>query len=174
MVLPDESWDGKRKNIKLGDTTIEMHYIGMSHGLGMTVFRVLPQKVIYAADVVTPKRVLFTIVPDFNIKELVRALTDIEKMDFNKAVFSHTHADSVVGGKTDVIEAREFIQDMQRAIVAEFKKGTNTGKIPQVVKLPKYEKWAMYKEWLPMNVWRVMMDMYMGPFPWRPARNFEK
>ena len=174
MVLPDEAWDGKRKDIKLGNTTIEMHYIGMSHGLGMTVFRVLPQKVVYIADVVTPKRVLFTIVPDFNIKEMVRALADIEKMEFSRAIFSHTHADSVVGGKADVIEAREFIQDLQRAIVAEFKKGTNFGKIPQVVKLPKYKSWAMYKEWLPMNVWRVMLDMYMGPFPWRPARNFEK
>ena len=66
MVLPDESWNGKRKDITLGGTTVEMHYIGMSHGLGMTVFRVAQQKVIYIADVVTPKRVLFTIVPDFN------------------------------------------------------------------------------------------------------------
>ena len=174
MVLPDEGWNGKRKDIKLGNTTIEMHYIGMSHGLGMTVFRVLPQKVVYVADVVTPKRVLFTIAPDFNIKEWVRALTDIEKMDFNKAVFTHTHAASVIGGKADVVANREFIQDLQRAIVAEFKKGTDFGKIPQVIKLPKYKNWAMYEEWLPMNAWRVMLDMWMGPFPWRPALDFEK
>ena len=68
MALPDEGWNAKRKDITLGGTTIEMHYIGMSHGLGMTVFRVAEQKVAYIADVVTPKRVLFTIVPDFNIK----------------------------------------------------------------------------------------------------------
>ena len=66
MVLPDESWDAKRKDIKLGGTTVEMHYVGMSHGLGMTVFRVANQKVAYIADIVTPNRVLFTIVPDFN------------------------------------------------------------------------------------------------------------
>jgi hypothetical protein len=40
MVLPDEGWNAKRKDITLGGTTIEMHYVGMSHGLGMTVFRV--------------------------------------------------------------------------------------------------------------------------------------
>ena len=90
MVLPDEGWSGKRKDITLGDTTLEMHYIGMSHGLGMTVFRVARQKVIYIADVVTPDRALFTIVPDFNIKEWVRALYEIEKLDFDKAIFSHT------------------------------------------------------------------------------------
>ncbi len=54
------------------------------------------------------------------------------------------------------------------------KNGTPFGKITQAVKLPKYENWAMYKEWLPMNTLRVALDMYMGPFPWRPARDFEK
>ena len=174
MALPDEGWKGKRKDITLGGTTIEMHYIGMSHGLGMTVFRVAQQKVIYIADVVTPDRVAFAMVPDFNIKEWIRALSEIEKMDFNKAIFSHSGNKAPFGTKADVIKNREFIQDLQGAIVAEFKKGTNFLKIPQVVKLPKYENWMMYKEWLPMNVWRVMLDMYMGPFPWRPALAFEK
>ena len=174
MALPDEGWNGKRKDITLGGTTIEMHYIGMSHGLGMTVFRVAQQKTIYIADVVTPKRVLFTIVPDFNIKEWVRALSDVEQLEFDKAIFSHTQDDAPFGSKADVIESREFIEDLQGAIIAEFKKGTQFMKIPYVVKLPKYEKWAMYNEWLPMNVWRVMLDTYMGPFPWRPAHDFEK
>jgi glyoxylase-like metal-dependent hydrolase (beta-lactamase superfamily II) len=174
MALPDEGWNAKRKDITLGDTTIEMHYIGMSHGLGMTVFRLAQQKVAYIADVVTPKRVLFTIVPDFNIKEWVRALSEIEALDFDKAIFSHSKDDAPFGSKADVIKTREFIRDLQGAIVAEFKKGTHFAKIPQVVKLPKYENWAMYDEWLAMNVWRVMLDMHMGPFPWHPALDFEK
>jgi glyoxylase-like metal-dependent hydrolase (beta-lactamase superfamily II) len=174
MVLPDEGWTGRRKDIKLGGTTVEMHYVGMSHGLGMTVFRVAEQKVAYIADIVTPNRVMFTIVPDFNIKQWVRALHDVEKLDFDKAIFSHTEADTPFGSKADVVATREFIQDLQGAIVAEFKKGTPFAKIAQAVKLPKYENWAYYKEWLPMNTLRVMLDMYMGPFPWRPAHDFEK
>ena len=79
-----------------------------------------------------------------------------------------------IGTKADVVENREFIQDLQAAIIAEFKKGTPFGKVPEAVKLPKYENWAMYNEWLPMNVWRVMLDMHMGPLPWRPALEFEK
>ncbi len=173
MVVPDEAWDGKREDITLGDTTIEMHYIGMSHGLGMTVFRIAEQKVVYIADVVTPKRVLFTIVPDFNINEWTRALSEIEALDFDTALFSHGGTTGYTGSKDDVVETREYIQDLQGAIVAEFQKGTNFTQIPQLVKLPKYENWAMYDEWLAMNVWRVMLDMYMGPFPWRPAFDFE-
>ena len=174
MVLPDESWDGNRKDIVLGGKTIELHYMGMGHGLGMTVFRLPKEKIVYIADLVTPNRVLFTIVPDFNIKEFSRSLREIEKMEFQKAIYSHSNAKKPFGSKVDVTKTREFIEDLQGAIVAEFKKGTMFTEIPNVVKLPKYKEWAMYNEWLSLNVWRVMLDMYMGPFPWRPALAFEK
>lgn len=173
MVLPDESWDGNRKDIVLGGKTIELHYMGMGHGLGMTVFRLPKEQIVYIADLVTPNRVLFTIVPDFNIKEFSRSLREIEKMEFQKAIYSHSNAKKPFGSKEDVTKTREFIEDLQGAIVAEFKKGTMFTEIPNVVKLPKYKEWAMYNEWLSLNVWRVMLDMHMGPFPWRPAHAYE-
>ncbi len=174
IALPDEGWEGKRKDIKLGDTTVEMHYVGMSHGLGMTVFRVAEQKIAYIADIVTPNRVLFSIVPDFNINEWKRALTEVEALDFDQAIFSHPGDDGAVGSKADVVANREYIEDLQGAIAAEFKKGTGFTEIPQAVKLPKYEKWGGYEEWLSLNAWRVMLDMAMGPFPWRPEPDMAK
>lgn len=36
----------------LGDTTIELHDLGMNHGLGMTVFLLHEQRVAYVADIV--------------------------------------------------------------------------------------------------------------------------
>ena len=166
LALPDESWIGKRKDLTLGGKTIELHYVGMSHGLGMTVFILPEEKIAYIADVVTPNRVGFAILPDFNIKEWIRALSEIEEMNFNKAIFSHSHAKAPLGNKSDVTKTREYIQDLQMAIIDEFKKGTPFGAIPNTVELPKYKLWAMYEEWLPLNVWRVMLDMHMGPFPW--------
>jgi len=173
LALPDEIWAGNRKDIILGGKTIELHYMEMSHGLGMTVFLLPKEQIAYIADIVTPKRVLFAIVPDFNIKEWTRTLTEVEKLDFQTAIYSHSHAREPFGTKSDVTQTREFIEDLQAAIVDEFKKGTPFGKIPSTVKLPKYEHWAMYNEWLPLNVWRVMLDMHMGPFPWRPDHAYE-
>ena len=170
MALPDESWAGNRKNILLGGTTVELNYLGMNHGLGMTVFRLPREKIVFIADIVTPDRLLFTIVPDFNIKQWVRSLREIEAMDFKTAVFTHG---KVVGTKKDVTANREFIEDLRSAIHAEFKKGTNPFSIPNVVKLPKYQDWAMYDEWLTMNAWRLLLDDYMGPFPWRPNHSYE-
>lgn len=165
MALPNESWGGSRRDIRLGETTIELHYLGMNHGLGMTVFRLPEEKIVFIADIVTPDRLLFTIVPDFNIKQWIRSLREIEAMDFTTAVFTHGKA---IGSKEDVAGNREFIEDLRTAIHAEFKKGTNPFMIPNVVKLPKYQHWAMYDEWLTMNAWRILLDDHMGPFPWRP------
>ncbi len=50
MALPTESWSGSRKDIEVGGTTIELHYLGMNHGLGMTIFLLPQQKVAYIAD----------------------------------------------------------------------------------------------------------------------------
>ncbi|MFQ5596766.1 MAG: MBL fold metallo-hydrolase [Nitrospiria bacterium] len=75
LALPDESWAGNRKDIVLGGTTLELHYLGMNHGLGMTVFRLPKEKIVYIADLVAPNRVLFGIAPDFNITCLLTILS---------------------------------------------------------------------------------------------------
>lgn len=165
MVLPDEHWDGDRKDINLGGTTLELHYMGMNHGLGMTVFVLPAEKIAYIADLVTPKRLLFTIVPDFNIKETQRTLREIGQLDIETVLFSHGMK---VGTKAEIEEIRQYTDDLRSAIHAEFKKGTNPFVIPSIITLPKYKDWAMYEEWLEMNAWRILLDDHMGPFPWRP------
>lgn len=165
MVMPDESWKGNQNNIALGGQTIELHYLGMNHGLGMTVFRLPKEKVVFIADIVAPNQLLFTIVPDLNVKELERTLKEIEVMDFEKAIF--THGSPTIGSKKHVIENREYIEDLRSAIYAEFEKGTNPSMIANAINLPKYKDWTGYDDWLVMNAWRILLDDEMGPFPWR-------
>ena len=167
LLIPDEVWTGTRKDIVLGGTTIELHHTDLSHRLGMTVFRLPKEKVAFIADIVTPNRMLFSIA-DFNIKEWTRTLGVIEAMDFTTAIYSHSHAAEPFGSKAEVTQTRTFIQDLQTAIVAEFKKDTSFYAVPNAVKLPKYEHWDLYDQWLPLNVWVAMLQMEMGPFPWAP------
>ena len=171
LTLPDLVWSGEKKSIALGGKTIELHYMGLNHGLGMTVFLLPKEKIIYIADIVTPNRLPFSIA-DFNIKELLRTLTQLEKMNFTKAVYSHTYAKEPIGTMSDVIQTREFFEDLQTEIIAEFKKGTSFYQIPSTLKLPKYEHWGFYKEWLPINVWNTMFQMEMGSFPWRSTQSY--
>ncbi len=171
MRVPDRSWAGNIKKITYGDKKLELHYLRNSHGLGMTVFFLPKEKLVYIADLITPDRVIFSIVPDFNINGTVRAIEAIEALNFETAIFSHGR---YIGTRKDVTMAREYIQDVQAAVKAEFAKGTNFMEIPYVVKVPKYEHWGMYDKWLSYNVWRIMLDMYMGPYPWRYEPNLQK
>lgn len=170
----DIVWDGAQRDIPLGDITIQSHYLGLNHGLGMTVFVIPELRVAYIGDLVTPNRVMFSIVPDFNIGEWERSLGEIEALEFDIAVCSHTAlpADEVKNGctKAHVTEEREFISDLRNAIFAEFKKGTPPSTIPAVIELPQYAHWAHYEDWLAMNAQRLLLDLWMGPYPWVPAQ----
>lgn len=167
---PDIIWDGARHDVLLGDVTIQLHYLGLNHGLGMTVFVIPERRVAYIADLVTPNRVMFSIVPDFNIGEWERTLGEIQTLDFDIAVCSHNDlpADDAIKGCTmeHVAEEQAFIKDLRNAIFAEFEKGTPPFKIPSVVELPQYAHWNHYEDWLALNAQRLLLDLWMGPYPW--------
>lgn len=170
MVVPKESWSGNRKDLTLGGVQLEMHYLGMNHGLGMTVF-ILPQsKIAYIADIVTPNRIIFSVAPDFNPREWERSLSELLELNFDKAVFSHNENGKplAAGGKKVVELQLTYLQDLRSGFYAELKKGTHPMQIPKVLKLPKYKNWVGYDDWLEMNVWRILTDEFMGPFPWQP------
>lgn len=169
---PDIVWEGERRDLDLGEVTIELHYLGLNHGLGMTVFVIPEKRTGYIADLVTPNRVMFTIVPDFNIREWERSLAEILELDFDIAVCSHNELPDgqALSGctKTHVDETQQFVGDLRSAIFAEFEKGTPAFAIPGEIELPQYAHWAHYDDWLEMNVYRVMLDLWMGPYPWIP------
>ena len=171
-AVPDTVWSGARKDIQMGGLTVQMRYMGLNHGLGMAVFTIPERRAAFFADLVTPNRVMFAVVPDFNIGEWERTLTEILDLEFDVAVCSHNElpADDAVEGCTraHVQEERQFIRDLRGAILEEFQKGTGFLEVPKAVRLPQYEHWVGYDEWLEMNTLRLMTDLWMGPFPWYP------
>lgn len=169
---PDLTWSGARKDFDMGDFTVRLHYLGLNHGLGMTIFTIPERHAAYIADLATPNRVMFAVVPDFNIGEWERSLGEILELDFDTAVCSHNELPSqeALNGCTriHVEEERQYIRDLRKAILAEFEKGTGFMEIPKAVSLPQYAHWVGYEEWLEMNILRLMTDLWMGPFPWVP------
>ena len=171
-ALPDITWSGNRKDFDMGDFTVSLHYLGLNHGMGLTIFTIPERRAAYIADLVSPNRVMFSVVPDFNIGEWERSLGEILDMDFEIAVCSHNEfpIKKAMKGctRTHVKEERQFIRDLRNAILAEFEKGTGFMEIPKAVRLPQYSHWVGYEEWLEMNTLRLMTDLWMGPFPWTP------
>jgi glyoxylase-like metal-dependent hydrolase (beta-lactamase superfamily II) len=125
----------------------------------MTVFQFPNEHAIYTVDLVVPKRVGFTYMPDFSPREWERTLAEMDKLDFDRVMYAHNAA---VGPRASVAEQLDYLRDLRAAILAELNKGTPFMKVPGTVKLPKYEKWDGYEEWLPMNAWRVLLEIAMG------------
>lgn len=159
VAVPDETWSGSKMELKIGGSQINLLYFGANHGEGMTVFQFPREKAIYTVDLVVPRRVGFAYMPDFSPREWERTLAEMNNLDFDRVMFAHGAA---VGPRTSVAEQLAFLQDLRAAIVAELKKGTPFMRIANTVKLPQYETWDGYKEWLPMNTWRVLLEMAMG------------
>ena len=116
-------------------------------------------KVAYIADNVTPNRVGFTIMPDFDVDEWKRTLGEYLDIDFDKAVYSHNNnPDAIKGGdKEDIKQFKEFLEDIQEGIEKEIAEGTNPFAVPSILNLPKYKDWAQYDDWLEMNIWAVFL-----------------
>jgi len=159
VIVADEVWKGNFKEIILGDKTLELHHFGPSHGEGMTVFYLPEDKITFIVDIVTPKRLAFTIMPDFSPKGWERTLIEVEKLDFDTAMFGHKRA---FGPASEVTEIREYLQDLRAEIFSMVQEGVNPFMIPSTIELPKYQDWEFYDEWLEMNTWRVFLEPHMG------------
>ena len=166
MVAPDMAWPEARHDLTVGNTTMELHHFGASHGRGMTVARLPETQVAYIADLVSPRRVGFTILPDFNLLAWERTLDAILMLDFQMAVYSHSGLpDPLAGGpRLHIEETRQYIRDMRAAVQGELMQGTPALQVPGIVQLPQYETWGGYDAFRELNAWRFLMDELLGPY----------
>jgi glyoxylase-like metal-dependent hydrolase (beta-lactamase superfamily II) len=138
-VLPDESI-GNKKVIKLGGTTLELHYLGLNHSDSMLVMRLPKEKIVFIVDTIPvgsfPGRGFIDIYPleteDF-IKKVIA-------MDWERMIPGHPGApNGRLGTKDDAKAVLTLMQDAS----AEIKKMAREGKCWEPAekdfKLPKYE-----------------------------------
>jgi len=156
VVIPDQTWTGDRFDIRLGGKTVELYYFGASHGSGMTVFLLPDEEVLFTADLVVPNRVGFMFLPDFSPQNWIRTLKEIEKLEFETALFAH---DIPIGTKKEITLQREYLEDLTEAVGKAMQSGDM---MLQSLSLPKYKEWAHYDDWLGMNGARIMLEMMMG------------
>ena len=157
--MHDKTWSGSRSELKLGKSRVNLLYFGANHGEGMTVFEFPREKVIYTVDLVVPNRVGFAYMPDFSPREWERTLAEMNKLDFERVMYAHNAA---VGPRSSVADQLKFLQDLRAVFSPNSRKARPLWEFPNAVKLPQYESWNGYKEWLPMNSWRVLLEIAMG------------
>lgn len=165
VVKADETFSGDRHVVTLGDQTVELIYVGPSHGSGMVVMRLPKERILHTIDVVTPGRVAFRNMPDFYPQDWIVALTKIERLDFDRLIPGHGPA---WAPKSAVTEQRQYLDDLTAAVAAAAKTVGNPfafEKITELVKAdlrPKYGKWAQFEAWMGLNVDRIVLEQRIG------------
>ncbi len=160
---PDITFD-KNYTLTLGNRTLELSYFGPNHGDSLIVMRLPKEKILFVTDIVTPRRVAFRGMPDFQPDEWIRTLKEIELMDVDHVISAHgPESQPAIDPASIIKEQRVYIEDLMTAVKQAMDAGTHSpDALRKQIKLPKHENWQFYKQWLPMNIERIWAFYHMG------------
>src|ERR1700704_284754 len=148
--LPDEVVSDSGRTIQLGDTTLELKFLGLNHSDSNLVFRLPKEKIIFVVDTIPvgsfPGRGFIDIYP----LETEDFITKVLALDWERLFPGHPgQHNGRLGTKKD---AEDILTLMQEAS-AEMKKLGQDGKCWEPAekdfKLPKYANWPGYENGLP-------------------------
>ncbi len=152
-VMPDEVMEGER-TITLGDTTLELRYVGLNHSDTSLIMRLPAHRIIFAVDFIPvgsmPGRGMIDSYP----LEWEQSLKTVLAMDWERLIPGHPAPGGRLGTKQDVQTLLTMLQDAS----AEVKDAARAGKCwdaaEREVKLEKYASWPNYQASLPFMVRR--------------------
>jgi glyoxylase-like metal-dependent hydrolase (beta-lactamase superfamily II) len=142
--LPDETMD-KKKTLKLGDTTLELSYIGLNHSDSSLVMRLPKEKVLFVVDFIPVGQVPGRGMIDFYPLEAEQSIKQVLAMDWNTLIPGHPGPGDRLGTKQDAQDQLTFLQEASAAVKTAAREGKCWEPAEKEVKLPKYEKWPGYE-----------------------------
>jgi glyoxylase-like metal-dependent hydrolase (beta-lactamase superfamily II) len=153
-IIPDETVDTSR-TIKLGDTEVELTYLGLNHSDSTLVMRLPREKILFAVDIAPvgafPGRGMIDSYP----VEWEDTLRKVIAMDWDRLIPGHPGApDGRLGTKQDVKDQLALLQEASGEIQAAARDSKCWEPAEKEYKMPKYEKWPGYEVGLPMLVRR--------------------
>ena len=160
VVIPDQTVDGARKDIKLGGTTLELHYVGKNHSDSTLVMPLPKEKIIFTVDWIPLGGVQFRGMADNYLPDMMDGLAKVIAMDWETLIPGHPgQGGKQTGSKDDARNALSYLQDLSAAVKQAASQGKCYADAMKDVKLPQYEGWTNYGPFLPMNIERFC-DFY--------------
>jgi len=138
--VPPDIYYKDQATIRLGGKTVELHYMGRNHTDDMTVIRFPDERVIYTVDFLTPKRPPRTSLYGGFFPDWLESLRRVEQLDFD--VISPGH--ELPGTKADVIEQRQYMEDLLAAVSAGIAAGKTKEELVETVLMEDYDHLIEY------------------------------
>src|SRR5437867_7895935 len=148
-VVPDETMD-KKRTIKLGDTALELTYVGLNHSDSSIVMRLPKEKLIFVVDFLPVGTLPGRGMIDFYPLEAENSIKQVLALDWERLIPGHPGApEGRLGTKKDAQDQLTFLQDASEAVKVEARAGKCWEPAEKEVKLPKYSSWPNYETAMP-------------------------
>jgi glyoxylase-like metal-dependent hydrolase (beta-lactamase superfamily II) len=150
-VIPDEAVGDKGRTIKLGDTTLELHYLGRNHSDSTLIMRLPRDKIIFGVDLMPvgsfPGRAIIDSYP----LEWENTLRKVLAMDWERMIPGHPGAPGGrLGTKKDVQDVLTILEEASKEVQVAAREGKCWDQVEKEFRMPKYENWPGYQVGLPM------------------------
>lgn len=148
-VIPDETLE-RQRTIKLGNTALELTYLGLNHSDSTLVMRLPKEKILFAVDFIPVGTLPGRGMIDFYPLEAESSLKRVLGMDWERLIPGHPgQPGGRLGSKKDVVDQLTFLQDASEAVKAAAREGKCWDRVEKEMQLPRYESWPNYKTALP-------------------------
>lgn len=153
----DETTDGVRPpdvvytdemTLDYGGKRVELHYLGRSHSDNMTVLLFPEERIAFAVDFVTVKRLPFRELHDGFLPDWSEAIAELEALDFDILAPGH----GPLGVKQDAADHRAYLEALTRAVADGIAAGQSVEALQASVLLEEYADWAQYDAWRAENI----------------------
>ena len=148
--LPDETLTTTR-NIQLGGTTLELHYLGLNHSDTTLVMRLPKERIVFVVDLVPVGSLLGRGMIDSYPLEWEDSLTKLMAMDWDRLIPGHPgQPNGRLGTKQDVQQTMAFMQEASGEIQTAARAGKCWEPTEKEFRMPKYASWPGYEGAMPL------------------------
>ena len=146
--LPDETV-GDSSYIRMGDTVLELSYVGLNHSDSTLVFRLPKERLLFVVDTLPVGAFPGLGMIDFYPLEAEEGIKQILAMDWDRLIPGHPGPGDRLGTKKDVQEQLTLLRDASEAVKVAAREGKCWQPVERDMKLPKYENMPNYANGLP-------------------------
>jgi glyoxylase-like metal-dependent hydrolase (beta-lactamase superfamily II) len=158
-VVPVDRTVGDKETLAVGNTRVELLYMGRNHSDNNLIVSVPERRAIYAADWLPLGELIWRNIFDSYIDEWFEGIDRVLALDWDRLVVGHARAHNPKGWgtKDDVRQFKAYFTDLKEAVRVAYLAGQCPDRAPNEVKLPKWEHLFQYQAFLPMNVDRMCL-----------------
>lgn len=146
-VSPTQRFDDTL-DIKIGDKTLELTYLGPGHGKDLIAMVVRPENVGFIVDAAGVSQLPYRNFPDSNVDDMVDQIRKIESLEFD--VFAGGHGP--LGVKADATDVRIYIEKLREQVLAGLKEGKSVSDLKKSITMDEYKSWGWTYNWRAENI----------------------